>query len=424
MRPIALPFLAAALVAACSAPPAASSPAASPSSSPSQTPVASPSATPAPTLAPTPTPEPSAPAVGRAPAGAWSAIRWVDGGPLPLRTSELTVRGWSGGFVAFEQSPGSDDSGDELPVTIRSSVSTDGLHWSAPTTLETGFKGNLAISSIVEGPSGLLALAYPYGDTCGGPPIVQALWSSSDGVTWERLAMPKAFTTAAVRTIAGGPAGFIAFGTKSDGATQAIWTSPNGHAWTDSKLPSVASGALALDDVASFDDGFVLVGSVLGEEGCGGAAHIKAAVFFSADGAAWARASLPGASTDPAATYEVSTLLGRLIVTQALPDEEATQRAWSSTDGRTWTALGDVSSDLRWSAISDGRHIVVIGPDSRIGAPTIIGIDENGASTTLGQQGDGPQLTTDGPGWSYSVGPTGILAVRSDGGAARLGVPS
>jgi hypothetical protein len=312
----------------------------------------------------------------------------------------------------------------DLPVVIRASASADGVQWSAPTTLQTGFKGNLAISTIVEGPSGLLALGYPYGDTCGGPPTLAALWASPDGRTWERLPMPKAFTAGSVATIAGGGAGFIALGTKSDGTTQAIWTSPDGRAWTSRKLPTVSSGTLALDGATSFDGGFIMVGSVLGEEGCGGAAHIKAAVWFSADGAAWTRTNLPGASTDPNAALGVRRIGAHLLVTQSLPSSAPTH-AWSSTDGRTWASTGEVSSDLSWASISDGQHVIMaFDPASSVGALTLVGVDDRGRSTTLGQAGDGPVASEDGPGWIWAVGPTGVLAARPDGTASFLGIPS
>jgi hypothetical protein len=441
MRPIVLPVLAAVFVAACSAAaPAASSPApsASPSASPSAgrsaAPASSPAITPSPSPSPSPTaspftpptppPSPSTPAVGLAPSGPWSAVQWIDAGKLPLGPTEITIRGWSGGYVAFEQSPGSDENGDNLPVVIHASASSDGVHWSAPTTLKTDFAGNLAISTIVEGPSGLLALGYPYGDTCGGPPTLTAMWTSPDGRSWARLAMPKAFSGATVETIAGGGAGFIALGTKSDGTTQAIWTSPDGRAWTARRLPTVSSGTLALDGVTSFDDGFVLVGSVLGEEGCGGAAHVKAAAWFSVDGGSWTRADLPGASSDPNAGLEVSRIGGQLLATQSLPTS-APSHAWTSTDGKTWTATADVSSDLYWSMVSDGRHaLMVMDPDSGTGPLILTGIDSKGVATTLTQDGGGPVETEDGPGWITAVGPTGVLVIRANGEASWLGVPS
>jgi hypothetical protein len=363
--------------------------------------------------------------VGEAPAGSWSALHWLRAGALPVTSSEVTVRGWSGGYVAFEQSPGSDENGNDLPVVIRATSSTDGVDWSAPTTLKTGFKGSYQISSIVEGPSGLLALGYPYGDTCGGPSTVFALWSSADGRSWERLTMPRDFTANRVQTISGGRAGFIAFGTRADGTTPAIWTSADGRAWTSGKLPVVSSGKLTLDAAVSFDSGYVLLGAVLGEEGCGGPAHIKPAVWFSDDGSSWTRANLPGASTDPNANLLIRSSGDRVLVMQVPPGDATTAPAWTSTDGLAWSSAGTVSTDVIWGSVSDGRHaVIVVNPESGTGLASVTGIDGTGASVVLRQDGDSPLVSEDEPGYVYAVGPTGLLAVRGDGGASWLGLPS
>jgi hypothetical protein len=235
--------------------------------------------------------------------------------------------------------------------------------------------------------------------------------------------MPSGFLAGSVQTIAGGPAGFIALGTR-DGTTQAIWTSQEGRGWRSRPLPTVASGTLALDSAASFDGGFVLVGSVLGEEGCGGPAHIHHATWFSPDGSSWTRGSLPGASTNEMASLTVRSAGDRVIVAQIPPGDAPTARIWSSTDGTTWTPSGTVSTDLVWASVSDGHHtILIVDPDSGEGLPTLTGVDETGRSIPMRQTGDGPAVSEDSPGYSYAIGPTGLLAVRSDGGAAWLGVP-
>jgi hypothetical protein len=387
----------------------------------SLTPTASPSPTPATTPAPSPTP---LPAVGKAPAGPWSALTWQQAGALPLGPTEIGVHGWSGGYVAFEQSPGTNDNGDELPVTIRASSSRDGITWTAPTTLTSGLRGMVEIQTVVEGPAGLLALAYHYGDTCGGPEPVAAMWSSADGRTWKRLAMPKAFTTGAVQTIAGGPAGFIALGTKSDAGAPAIWTSRAGANWASRPLPTVATGTLALDGVASFADGLLLVGAVLGEGGCGGPDHIHPAIWYSADASSWTRISLPGASTSANTSLAVRRFGDQLLAIQTAGDTDPA-RAWTSTDGRTWTRVADVSSDVAYVPQSDGAHAVtVIGPDSGTGPATVIGVAPDGTTSTMSQAGDVPAQTEDGPATEYAVGPTGLLAYLADGSGSWLGIPN
>ena len=410
------------LLAACSTPTVSSEPSASPLQS--AAPSAPPSAAPSFVATPSPVPSPSAAVVGPAPSGSWSSVDWIHEGRLPLRTDNLSIYGWSGGFVALEQSEGSDANGNDIPVVIRASSSADGVHWSAPTTLTTGFKGNIDIGSVVEGPSGLLALAYPYGDTCGGPESVTALWSSRDGKRWERLRMPKDFTTGSAQTIAGGPAGFIALGAHADGTTQALWTSADGRAWTSRKLPTVSSGELALDGVASFDRGFVLVGSVLAAGECGGPAHIRFAAWYSADGSSWTRETLPGASTDKNASLAVRRIGSRVVITQR-PPGDGPVKGWTSSDGKAWTRIADMANDEWWGSVSDGRHsLIVITPDVGFGPPTLDGVDDDGTLTTIAQHGDGPSADVDGRGWTVAVGPTGILVVSYDDGSSWLGLPS
>ena len=381
-----------------------------------------PSSSPAPTATPNPSPTPL-PAVGQAPAGPWTALHWLQAGALPLGPTELDIHGWSGGYVAFEQSPGSDEDGNDLPVTIRASSSRDGVTWTKPTAVDSGLRGMIAIRTVVEGPSGLLALAFHYGDTCGGPEPVVAMWSSPDGLAWKRLPLPKAFTTGAVQTVAGGSAGFIALGTTSDAGAPAIWTSQAGTIWTSRPLPTVSSGTLALDDVTSFADGFLLVGTVLGEEGCGGAEHISPAIWFSADGSGWTRISLPGALRTSNTSLAVRRFGDRLLAIQTAGDAEKAP-AWTSTDGRTWTRVADVSPDVADVPQSDGVHsLTVIGPDSGTGPATIIGVAPAGTTATLSQDGDVPTESEEGPSTLYAVGPTGLFAYVADGSGSWLGIP-
>ena len=124
-RPIALPLIAVTLLAGCSAtasPSTSTAPSASPRSGPSAMPSSPPTQSPSQTIAPSPTaqPSPSLPVVGQAPTGPWTSIRWIDTGSLPLGPTEVGVSGWSGGYVALEQSSGYDSEGStEVPVVIR-----------------------------------------------------------------------------------------------------------------------------------------------------------------------------------------------------------------------------------------------------------------------------------------------------------------
>jgi hypothetical protein len=417
------------LIVGCTSAPQAGSPGTSGGAEPSvaASRVPSPSLTPPSASSDAPTPSASSLAVvGAAPNGPWSRLDWIDAGAVvPLGPTNVSVQGWSGGYVALEQTGGSDEDGNEVPVVIRSSASSDGIHWAAPTTVDTaGIVGSIEITEIVEGPSGLLALGYPVGDTCGGPPTVVALWTSPDGGNWRRVDLPKDFRTGQVHTIDGGSAGFIATGSRADGTTQALWTSSDGRGWTSRPLPKVSNGTLVLDGATSFGGGFVLAGGVLGEGECGGPAHIHAAAWWSADGVAWSRSTLAGSMTAANAAIGVQAISDRVVVvTQTSPDGSKLL-AWTSSDGRSWTAVHTPSDQLTLHPVTDGRHAaLMIDPDSGSGAPTVFAVGEDAGIATLGQSGNGPIASEDSGGWTFAVGPTGVVVVRSDGGAAWLGVP-
>ena len=263
----------------------------------------SPVATPSPLPPPSASPSPSPIAVGPAPAGAWSAVRWIPGGALPLTDHEVSIFGWSGGFVALEQSPGSDEDGNDLAVTIRASESADGLHWSAPTTLETGFKGSIEISIDRRGPEpGCSRSRYPYGDTCGGPVSVAALWASPDGRAWDRIQMPKDFTIRRGpddrRRIR--PASSVSATTPTTGPRRSGRRRTAGHGRLGRCRRSRAGRSSSTGAPAS-TGGFVVVGSGPRPGRCGGPVHVHFATWLSEDGAAWTRADLPGAVKDAAA---------------------------------------------------------------------------------------------------------------------------
>ncbi len=56
----------------------------------------------------------------------------------------------------------------------------------------------LSITAVLEGLTGLLAIGRITGMACGGPSTVSAMWTSSDGATWNRVTTPADFAAASV----------------------------------------------------------------------------------------------------------------------------------------------------------------------------------------------------------------------------------
>jgi hypothetical protein len=382
------------------------------------------SASPIVSTAPTTTPLSSLEA---APAGAWTRLDWIAAGfVLPPGHTNVGLLGWSGGFLAVAASGGhTGDDTSNAPFAIASAASSDGLHWSAWRNLDVSKLGDgVDVDGIVEGPSGLLLVGRPFGDTCGGPETVAALWSSTDGATWKRVPLPSVWRSNRVQSLDGGSSGYVATGLLSDGTTPGIWLSQDGATWHTAALPKLTSGKLVVDGATSFAGGLVVVGAVLGEEGCGGAASVHPSIWWSADGVRWTREALAGASTASDASMRVERLTDGTIA--AFVETSTTTpglQAWISTDGRAWTAVSSPEDFAAYGLVGDGRHAAaIIEPDSGTGAPTVYAIDENLSATTLTQAGDGPVASPDSGGWSFAVGPTGIVLLGSDG-RVWIGVP-
>src|SRR4051812_10306469 len=240
-----------------------------------------------PSLQPSARPSPSPPPdVAGAPTGPWNHVAWIAAGAVnPLGPANVSVFGWSRGFVGFATSG---DGTSEGPITITASSSTDGLRWTSATKPDTtGLDGAASIRTVLEGADGLLAVGYESAGTCGGPSSVNALWSSADGTTWRRLALPADFRVSRVVTLDGGPSGYIATGLRADGATPGIWTSLDGARWRLRPNPKVAAGSVVVADATSFSGGYVVAGAILGPDGCGGASSLHPSLWWSSDGAAW-----------------------------------------------------------------------------------------------------------------------------------------
>ena len=105
-----------------------------------------------------------------------------------------------------------------------------------------------------------------------------AVWVSSDGSTWARIAVEGLGGPAdqVLLDVVAGQRGLVAVG--SDGGSAAAWTSPDGTAWARTDLGPGRASALAVGDT-----GLVAVGSTAGDD-------LDAASWHSADGTTWARA--------------------------------------------------------------------------------------------------------------------------------------
>jgi hypothetical protein len=371
--------------------------------------------------------------------------------------TNVSLYGWSRGYVGFraavDQSSAAADS-----VTMVSTFSTDGLHWTAGRALDIeGLKSLVDITQVVEGPSGLLAVGRYPGAGCGGPATVDALWTSTDGLAWSLVQPPADFASASVYTIDGGSLGYIASGMLKDGVTQAVWLSGDGRSWSQVPLPKSTFGEVVVDGATSFAAGYVVSGAVRGDEGCGGYALLTPSLWWSADGKSWTRSTLPGAAPANdawmtvnrvsdhslmaiATEWNAATQVGsvgsrisiarpaRLIATEwNAATQVSSQKVWVTTDGRTWNVVASPSSMLGSDILTNGqRGLVVVepGPGSD-GPPTVATVGDDLTVKTLSQTGDVPIYSAAvSPVWLTALGPTGVVILSADGLDLWLGMPT
>lgn len=228
--------------------------------------------------------------------------------------------GWLG-VIAIRSTPLPADTPD-LPNTLES--------WSR-VELAPPVDGGEGPSFLVAGPDGLVAVGVH-----GGPATA---WTSSDGTTWARTPSPdldRADLSDLSDIGSGGPGFIVAGSAVPEGDSErAIWTSEDGVSWNRiSDDPDFGSSFISA--VRPGGPGLVAVGSRLG-------------AWFSSDGSTWERASVPpvppevypGDNGDAPQIYltDVADRGGRLVATgwAMLSDDSEVLVVWTSRDGRSWT---------------------------------------------------------------------------------------
>jgi hypothetical protein len=342
----------------------------------------------------------------------------------------VSVFGWSRGYVGFLALV-DENSAPATPVTIFSTSSTDGLHWTAVRPLDTEgapYLGQGPLTEVVEGPAGLLAVGWNMVGVCGGPPTVAALWTSPDGLTWSRVQLPADFASASVYTVDAGSTGYIATGTLKNGVTQAVWLSTDGRSWHQVPLPKPTSGVVVVDGATDFAGGYVLSGAQRIDLGCG-ESEFTPSLWWSAAGKSWTRSKLSGALPAGSAWVTVSRISDHALMAIATEWNQTTpvssKQVWFTTDGRSWDLVASPSSLLSASVLTNGqRGLVVLNPPDNDGPPTIATVGNDLTVTTLSQTGDGPVASASSIAWTPAFGPTGVVILDSDGSNLWLGVPT
>jgi hypothetical protein len=239
-------------------------------------------------------------------------------------------------------------------------------------------------------------------------PAGAAVYSSPDGKAWTISADPRALTPAGSTgapaisdAIDDGQGGVVAVGSlNGDTQTAAVWQL-TGTAWTPGTITVDGTAPTSLGSVATQKGNFVAAADSEG----------GARILFSRDGQTWQAASISGADN-----YQltVTSWSGGFLATGA--NSAGKGAAWSSPDGQFWI------SEASWKL--PGNLIAVYG--TRTGLIATTASVATGTSwwwSTDGREWHDSQLTTAGGCWSTFD--SGLLAVSSAlPGAAASGTPT
>ena len=318
-------------------------------------------------------------------AGEWSGLAWSAPLALSDATSVYDIVPFDGGLVAVGQVAGASGSSD-----VAVWRSSDGTEWAPLARGGSTFAGAQAVHIAVTS-GGLVAwgtIGEPVctgsgeGTTCEPVPVM--IWTTSDAITWTRVADLSAFAGATIRAVAEGPLGLAAVG-DTGWDEPAIWVSDAGASWQRLALPSSVFKDAHFTDVRATTSGYVVAGGTgtVPSPGVGGppsSTSKVAAGWWSADGRTWAKATVKRTgNTGTSLGADSIGARGMVAVGSATGGKIGT--AWTSPDGRSWSPIAPgyggapaVSPGIptlpSFTLSDDGSHIVAVGPGDGSGVQT------------------------------------------------------
>jgi hypothetical protein len=264
------------------------------------------------------------------------------------------------------------------PTTAGESGLSTGVWHRLSDDVVLGGAGYQEMRSVVVGGPGFVAVGY---DEAGGDRDA-AVWTSSDGLAWTRVPHDEAvfggiwdqeagrnWDQVMHSVVVGGP-GLVAVGI--DAYDAAVWTSPDGLAWT--RVPHDetvfgGSGRQSMVSAVAGGPGLVAVGNDYSEDDW----ENDAAVWTSPDGLTWAR--VPHDEEVFGAGQRMSSVvvggLGLVAVGSGGPGAHWAAAVWTSPDGLSWTRVprdeevfGGSRNQWMSSVVAGGPGLVAVGVDT------------------------------------------------------------
>jgi hypothetical protein len=223
------------------------------------------------------------------------------------------------------------------------------------------------------------------------PPLRAAAWVSADAASWRRVADLPAPDASSISAVVATPVGgLIAVG--GSGGAAAVWSSADGAAWQMTSLAAPAVGETEqLTAIARVPGGGYVAGGYVSR-----AAQKTATFWRSADGVEWSRVAAPALAGPSEVTGIAAAQAGGLVVAVGISGDErrGDSAVWRSADGgATWRAASGAS--LAGDSLAGGRMLAVAaGP---------------GGFTAVGENTDQTAAmawtSADGASWRTASGP-------------------
>jgi hypothetical protein len=192
------------------------------------------------------------------------------------------------------------------------------------------------VDAVAGAPGGELVAA---GSTNGSP----AVWSSPNGTAWTRASLPGG-AQGRLTGLVHGSAGWLAAG--QSGTRSLVFSSPDGTSWQAAKISGTATA------VAAGPGGYVIVG--------GGPAG--AAAWYSADLKTWKAAAGAGKTDLTGAKTQMSAVVAGSAGYVAVGRRGTAPAVWTSPDGRTWILHGaPASTGALTGLVANGTVLVASG---------------------------------------------------------------
>jgi hypothetical protein len=325
-------------------------------------------------------------------------IDWQTGGTLPQAGEVRAAVAMGDEVFALGDVP--------VPGRNRSAAvwsSTDGLTWNlitGPDTFSGEASGILDASS--DGHGGLFATGLAYGDNWGSG----ALWHSQDGRTWTPVSLGSSAVPEDLRIAVNGQIA-VAEGTVRESLTRQAWWSTDGVSWTAGELPADLQPPIGPLLLAGGANGFEIL--ALPEPGGIGEAW---RAWHSDDGRTWVETQPPGLP-EPLGTFgafsptSLLTSDGVFVAVGSNDSPSGRVAAWTSVDGRTWSqsAIEDPGNGFGCKDVCRPAVVAQVGASLvAVGyAEQDISVDVSpAAADVVWTSGDGGRT------WNLGSGPNGV----------------